>query len=131
MRALLDTQILIWELNGSPLLSNLSRQILEDDRHELFVSIVSLWEISIKTATGKLQLNGPYEDLMADVARYRLEILPIFFTHTVTQHRLPWHHRDPFDRLLAAQALTEGLDLVSSDAIFDAYFEATGVRRWF
>ncbi|MBC7447867.1 MAG: type II toxin-antitoxin system VapC family toxin [Hymenobacteraceae bacterium] len=122
MGLLIDTQVLIWELMGSPQQSRTVRQLLEDEQQVLHISMASLWEISIKTSLGKLSINPAYPDLLPQLRNYRLEILPISFAHTVAQHRLPWHHRDPFDRLLAAQAITEGLDLVSSDVIFDAYF---------
>lgn len=131
MRALIDTQILVWELNGSAEISSQARQLIENDQHELFISIASLWEISIKSALGKLRIRGEYANLLAELAKYRLTILPISFAHTVIQYELPFHHRDPFDRIIAAQAISEGLDLVSSDSIFDAYFAGAGVRRIF
>lgn len=131
MRALLDTQIIIWALNGSPELSPKARSIVENDQHALFVSMASVWEISIKSSLNKLQIRGGFPLLEQELKRFSLTILPITFAHTVEQHRLPFHHRDPFDRLIAAQALVEGLDLVSSDEVFDQYFAGQAVRRWF
>ncbi len=131
MGLLIDTQVFIWEITGAAQLSNRLRALLESGHKPLFISMASLWEMSIKSSLNKLDLGGPYEDVLRDVAANNVTLLPITFAHTVEQHRLPFHHRDPFDRLIAAQAISENLDLVSSDVIFDAYFAGQAVRRWF
>ncbi|MFN4260818.1 MAG: type II toxin-antitoxin system VapC family toxin [Gemmataceae bacterium] len=99
---------------------------LSDPAHERVLSIVTVWEIGIKVALGKLQLQKPFrvwiETAINDLA---LTELPITLDHIDQQMGLPFHHRDPFDRLLAAQVFVEGIPLVSDDAIFYAY----GVTR--
>lgn len=131
MRYLIDTQIFVWSLSAPGRIRPPIAALIDDGQNELFLSIASLWEISIKMALGKLLIKGDYPSILNDVRNNALQILPITFAHTVIQHRLPFHHRDPFDRILAAQALGDGLDLVSSDAIFDQYFAGQAVRRWF
>ena len=131
MRLLIDTQIFIWFITDSPRLSRQAHQLVRSGPNTILLSMASLWEISIKTSIGKLQLNGPYEEVLNDVIANEFVVLPITFAHTVQQHRLPFHHRDPFDRMIAAQAIAEGLDLVSSDVVFDAYFAGQAVQRWF
>ncbi len=93
------------------------------------MSVVSLWEMSIKTALGKLILEGGFERVSADLAENLIEVHPINFAHTLKNNQLPFHHRDPFDRMIAAQALVDGLDLVSADDMFDRYFEGSEVHR--
>ncbi len=90
--------------------------------NELLVSAATLWEIAIKFSLGKLPLALPYRQWMETViADLGLVLLPITLDHAERQARLPWHHRDPFDRLLVAQAQVEGVPLVSADANLDAY----------
>ena len=131
MRYLIDTQVFLWFITGSPELSKKAREILENGDNEIFISIASLWEISIKTSLGKLTINGPYSTVIDDVIENEIEILPINFVHTVEQSKLPFHHKDPFDRLIIAQALVEEMNLVSSDRIFDEYMANFLVKRIF
>lgn len=131
MRYLIDTQIFLWFISGSPELSKNARDILESRDNEIFISIASLWEISIKTSLGKLAINGSYSTVINDVIENEIEILPINFVHTVEQNRLPFHHKDPFDRLIVAQALVEEMHLVSSDKVFDEYIANLSVKRIF
>ncbi len=122
MRLLLDTHILIW-LSANP--ENLSQRVvslLEDTSNSLFASIVSVWEIQIKFQIGKLTINLPLPQLIEDQKQTNgLQILPIELGHVYTLNSLPNHHRDPFDRIIAAQAIFEKMPLLSIDEIFDAY----------
>jgi len=85
--------------------------------------------ISIKTALGKLDIKGDYETVIDDVVQNGIQILPINFAHTVIQNKLPFYHRDPFDRIIVSQAIVEGMSLISKDEIFDQYLENHSVSR--
>lgn len=99
-----------------------------DREAQLLFSVASLWEINIKYGLGKLSLpNRPVDFLPTHLARHRVDLFPIADAHTYAVADLPLHHRDPFDRMLVAQALVEGLPLVSADDAFDDY----GVNRIF
>lgn len=117
---LLDTHTLLWFLNEDANLPLVLKQQIEN-ADAVFASIVSIWEIAIKLNLGKLTLLTPFETLDADIAASEIEILPLTFESTVTYRSLPLHHRDPFDRMLVAQALTHSLVLVSRDVILDSY----------
>jgi PIN domain nuclease of toxin-antitoxin system len=121
MKALLDTHTVLWYLQGNPELSNLAREIIEERVNELYFSIVSFWEISIKLGLGKLQIQRPFSDLETDLAQLNITTLSIIFADTETYLSLPLHHRDPFDRILIAQAINHSLPIVSRDGQFDAY----------
>ena len=121
MKCLWDTHTFLRWVAGSNALSARARETIEQPGHEPWLSIVSLWEISIKSALGKLAINGPYEGVIQDVTENGIQLLPISFAHTLQQHQLPFHHRDPFDRMMIAQAMVENLPLISADASFDAY----------
>ncbi|MCE7064247.1 type II toxin-antitoxin system VapC family toxin [Dyadobacter sp. CY326] len=129
MRYLIDTHTFIWFLKGSEDLSEGSRKIIENEKNEIFISIVSLWEISIKVALGKLKMRAPYETLISEVYKANIIIISIDFSHTVVQSKLPFFHKDPFDRLIASQALAENMHLESNDSAFDDYFIGSEVRR--
>ncbi len=103
MRLLWDTHTFLWFVAGSSELSQKARQTIETPSNEHFLSIASLWEISIKTVLGELAIQGSYESVINDVTENGIQILPINFTHTVQQHQLPLHHRDPFDRMIVSQ----------------------------
>jgi PIN domain nuclease of toxin-antitoxin system len=124
MALLLDTHAVLWYVIGSPELSETARNII-DAQSELVFSIASVWEISIKLNIGKLQLNCSFDDLLVRVAVMRAEILPISIEDTRTYIDLPLpskpKHRDPFDRILIAQAINNSLTIVSADAAFDIY----------
>jgi PIN domain nuclease of toxin-antitoxin system len=97
-----------------------------DPGNRIWISPASYWEIAIKISRGKFSVLGPYDAFWQDtIDRNRFEILPFEIRHAARLIGLPFHHRDPFDRLLAAQALAEDVSLVSSDAVFDRY----GLRR--
>jgi len=126
VRLLLDTHTLLWSFNAAPSLSSRARRLIEDGGNEILVSAASAWEIATKVRLGKLPTG---EELIADFEGYLAQLgcdaLPISLEHALRAGRLPGEHRDPFDRMLIAQAQTEDLPIVSNDRIFDAY----GVRR--
>lgn len=122
MRMLLDTHALLWWSARSSALSDAARQAISDPSNEVFLSVVSAWEIQIKAQLGKLHLQRPLGAIVAEQqAQNGFRLLPVELDHVNALDRLPLHHRDPFDRLLLAQALEGGLHLVSHDARFGAY----------
>ena len=129
MQYLIDTHVFLWFINNAKELSQTAKTLIEDGNNEIFISIAGLWEISIKTALAKLTINGKYESVIDDVTDNSIQILPINFAHTVEQNRLPFHHRDPFDRISVSQAIIENMNFISADAIFDNYLKETSIRR--
>lgn len=126
MRLLLDTQAFLWFVLNDARLSPTARTLLVDPANELLLSPASYWEIAIKVSLGKYQVPGSFKDFMdQQIAVNRLSILPITVAHSAVVASLPFHHRDPFDRLLVAQSLAENVPMVSSDPVVDAY----GVTR--
>ena len=125
---LLDTHALLWWVDDAPQLSPAAREAIGDANRPCFVSLASCWEMAIKCSLGKLRLAVPVGAYVSQhVAENGFRLLPIALEHAARVETLPFHHRDPFDRLLAAQAVCEDLELVSADPAFDAY----GVmRRW-
>lgn len=122
MRVLLDSHTLIWAGDDPAKVPAPAMGVMQDPANDLFISAATIWEMAIKVAIGKLPLSLPYRQwLDKAVDDQGLSILPITLDHTERQISLPFHHRDPFDRLIAAQAIVEGIPLVSADAIFDAY----------
>lgn len=121
MNVLLDTHAFIWFFNGDANLSSTAKRLIEDPDTTCQLSIVSLWEISIKTSIGKLALRGNLAQVAGFMAAGAISLLPISFEHLIQLQQLPLHHRDPFDRLLIAQALTEDLTLLTRDAAFQQY----------
>jgi len=112
MQLLLDTHILLWWLGDDPLLSVDHRRMIQDSRNACFISAASVWEISIKRSLGKLEIDDGY----LEVARSQGFIeLPIRWNHAEMVKTLPEHHRDPFDRMLVAQAVAEEMTLLTVD----------------
>lgn len=97
--------------------------------NEIFISIASLWEISIKTSIGKLPMSRNYDEISAVLYDNLIEILPITFAHTLENNQLPFHHRDPFDRIIISQAIVENIDFISADATFDHYLNGKSIKR--
>ena len=122
MKLLLDTHIILrWVIDPS-LLSDESRALIEDEVNELFLSVVSVWEIQIKHQLGKLDLIVPLDDLVRiQQQNNNLNILPGTLPHVLALDLLPFHHKDPFDRLLIAQSIQEDFALVTRDADFSRY----------
>lgn len=129
MRYLIDTHVLLWFNSGSLELSQKAKEIILDKKNVVLISIASLWEISIKTSIGKLQISGEYESIIDEITKNDIEILPINFAHTVVQNKLPFHHRDPFDRIIIAQGIVENISLISKDEIFDLYLIENEAKR--
>jgi PIN domain nuclease of toxin-antitoxin system len=126
MRHLIDSQALFWYVDRDHLLSPAARAAINDPANDLLLSAATIWEIAIKIGVKKLTLSLPYSQWMKKAeADLGLIILPITVEYADAQAGLPNHHRDPFDRLLAAQALVERVPLISADTVFDAY----GVNR--
>ena len=121
MRLLLDTHALIWFYTGDEKQPLAIQERINDVSVACYVSIGSLWEIGIKASTGKLELRIELAQLVAFMAANQIELLPIAVGHIERLQTLPFHHRDPFDRLLIAQALAENLLLVSRDGAFADY----------
>lgn len=120
MTYLLDTHALIWFLENDPQLPQTTRNQIETTP-TIFVSIVSLWEIAIKTNIAKLTLSVPFNAIEANLIALGITQLPIAFADLEIYLSLPLHHRDPFDRLLIAQAINYSLTLISQDTHMDAY----------
>jgi PIN domain nuclease of toxin-antitoxin system len=121
MKLLLDTHTFLWFIDDNPLLSAKGKTLLEAD-NDLLLSIGSLWEIAIKLCLGKLTVAMPTEVLMTQqLTSNNIDVLSITVPQLVTVSTLPLHHRDPFDRLIIAQAMVEQLPIVSADPAFDAY----------
>ena len=120
-RLLLDTQAFLWWLSDDPALGAEARQIMSEPRNQVLVSAASIWEISIKQAKGMLEAPADLEVLVEDEGFTKL---PISLFHGQQAGKLPEIHRDPFDRMLIAQAQAEGLELVTADGIIPQY----GVR---
>ena len=127
MRVLIDTHALLWHIEGSSKLSKQARELIDSDSNSLFFSIVSLWEIAIKLGLNKLVLENSFSELDGLLADLEIEVLPISFSDTEQYLSLPLHHRDPFDRMLIAQAITHSLTIVSADKVFEVY---PVVRLW-
>ncbi len=126
MRLLLDTHTVLWFLRDDAQLSAAARLAVEDAGNECWVSMATGWEMAIKSQLGKLRLPLAFDELFPAALEARgFSILPIQAGHLHHYHTLPLHHRDPFDRLMIAQALAEGMTIVGCDEVFDDY----GVTR--
>jgi PIN domain nuclease of toxin-antitoxin system len=122
MRLLLDSHTFLWFVGGDASLASAARAAIEDPQNEKFVSHATAWEVAIKISLGKLRLQVDYHDLFpATLLANGFRELPLSFQHFEALLNLPLHHRDPFDRLLVAQAQSEGMTLVSRDPHLAAY----------
>ena len=122
MKVLVDTQTFLWFVLGDPQLSSKARTLIEDPGNEKLISPASYWEIAIKVSIGKYSLSKPYADFVErGIIDNGFVILPIEPKHTAVVATLPLHHRDPFDRLIIAQAIVEQIPVVGNDEAFDAY----------
>lgn len=122
MNVLVDTHVWIWSLADPSRLSAESRSLLSSSRNVVYLSAASAWELAIKAALGKIELPEPVETYVPTrMARQGITALPITHTHALRVSTLPPHHRDPFDRLLIAQALVERLPILTADVAFDRY----------
>jgi len=121
MTLLLDTHAFLWFVTGDERLSRRARRAIERDDVERILSAASVWEMAIKASLGRLILPGSVEEYITEKLEGGFRVLSIDWTHAAAVERLARHHRDPFDRLLIAQALAENLPVVSHDAVFRAY----------
>ena len=121
MTLLVDTHAFLWFMAGDSRLSGPARRALEDDDSEWWLSAASVWELSIKSSLKRLTLPAPAVDYITEKVQVGLRILPVEWVHAAAVERLPFHHRDPFDRLLVAQAQIEQLAIVTSDPVFRRY----------
>ncbi len=121
MKLLLDTYILLWYLDNNPRLPGNWKLCIEDRHNSIAVSMVSLWEITIKVSLGRLELQDDLTTVESILKQQDIALLPIRTPHLLHLLNLPFHHRDPFDRLIIAQAQAEQLTLVSDDGMFAAY----------
>lgn len=112
MRLLLDTNALFWSLLEPQRLASRAAAAIEDEANDVFVSVVSAWELGVKRAKGKLEMPNSLDEMLAQV---NFEALPVTLQHALAVETLPPHHHDPFDRIIVAQAQLENLVLVSSD----------------
>lgn len=129
MKYLIDTHTFIWFIEGSPLVGSKIRSLIENSNNQIYISIASLWEISIKTSLRKLSMSMPYDFVYDDLKRLQIELLHIKFEHTALINKLPFHHKDPFDRMIVSQAICENLDLLSCDDKFDKYLSVSTQKR--
>jgi len=121
MRFLLDTHTVLWAASADPRLSAVAEAALGDPDNELFFSLCSAWEIAIKRSIGKLRLPISTRAFVGQLQTRGVALVGIHAEHLYDVETLPLHHRDPFDRLLIAQALSEGLSVLGADDQFDAY----------
>ena len=126
MTYLLDTHAIIWFMKGDSMLSQKAKEIILTDHNNCYISMVSFWEMAIKLNINKLDLGLPFEEVENWTVENGLyKILPIDLRHVITLSPLPFHHRDPFDRTLIAQALSEDLTIITKEQLFEEY----GVKR--
>jgi PIN domain nuclease of toxin-antitoxin system len=126
MNILLDTHAFLWFVGGDPSLSRKARNAIEARENTSLLSMASAWELSIKSSIGKIVFNEPFETFLPEQLRINgIGLFNIEWPHVSQVHSLPFHHRDPFDRLIIGQALVEDMAVVSNDGQFDAY----GVKR--
>jgi len=122
MNALLDTHAFLWWIADDPRLSETARGFIADGTNDVYLSVVSAWEIVVKAAVGRIELPETASQFIPrHVTQNGFEILPIRFTHALAVADLPPVHRDPFDRLLIAQAISEGLAILTGDSEIEKY----------
>ena len=121
MNLLIDTHILIWYIAGHPNLNKPMINLLEDAGNNISISVASLWEIAIKVGKGKLDLGIEFHELEAILNQLNIQFLPILFSDLNVHRTLPFHHTDPFDRLIISQSINQNLTLTSADSAFKDY----------
>lgn len=126
MKILLDTQAFLWIVHDAPELSKNAQKIFLDEKNDFYLSLASIWEIAIKTSINKLNLKQPFNKFIPEqLQENSISQLEITFRHIARVIDLPWQHRDPFDRLIIAQAIEEDIPILSNDITFDGY----GIKR--
>jgi PIN domain nuclease of toxin-antitoxin system len=121
MNYLLDTHTFLWFLEGNNTLSSKARIIIEDANNTIYVSIASIWEIAIKISISKLKLIVNLEEVKTEIVKNNFEILPLDFEHIIELTNLEQIHKDPFDRIIISQAISEKCTIVSKDSNFVFY----------
>jgi len=121
MNLLLDTHTLIWYAEADDNLSQPAKSAIQNPENTCFVSVATFWEMAIKTSIGKLEMQLSLTELKRLIKENGIEILPIEIEHTLLIAKLPFHHKDPFDRLLIVQAMNENMTLLSRDEKFALY----------
>ena len=121
MKLLLDTHAFLWFLAGDAMLSKKTKTLIESPENEKYISIASFWEIAIKYNLGKLVLDVSFAELKTEMIKNGFRMLPITFDDTLRLSTLPFHHRDPFDRIIISQAMENNLMLLSCDSNFHLY----------
>ena len=122
MRYLLDTHVFKWLDNESSKISSKAHALMADRNNQIVLSLVSIWEIQIKVQLGKMNLRTQLSAVVEDQQRInQIELLPLKIEHILFLDNLPLHHRDPFDRILVAQAISEGLTLITHDSVVAQY----------
>jgi PIN domain nuclease of toxin-antitoxin system len=121
MRFLLDTRTLVWYLEGNKKLAPRQRELIINPRNDVLVSVVSLWELAIKSSVGELTLSRSLGDIIAQLDVQSIKILGIERGHVLQVEKLPFHHRDPFARMIVAQAKVEFLTVITQDSILQSY----------
>ena len=126
MNYLLDTHTLLWIVKDDPQLSLLARDMYLNPENNIFVSLAAIWELTLKSSIGKLLLTKPLDEFVEEhVKGNDIQLLNIEFPHIVRLEKLPFYHRDPFDRMIIAQLIENNLTILSADKMFDRY----GVKR--
>ena len=118
---LLDTHTILWYLSGNESLSPTAKELIEDRNNEIYLSIVSIWEIAIKINIGKLSLPYSFKKLKNKLKEENIKILPIQIKDTEYYINLPFYHKDPFDRIIISQSVISDMKVIGRDEIFDKY----------
>jgi len=122
VRLLLDTQAFLWFVLNDSRISTTANELISDPQNDVFLSPASFWELAIKISIGKYRIPGDFREFMEHQFQQNdFEVLPIVIAHAAVVATLPFHHRDPFDRLLIAQTISEELSIVSADTVIDLY----------
>lgn len=121
MKLLLDTHIIYWSVSEPEKLSDHVRTLMEDKLHTIYISEVSIMELAIKMSIGKLTYKGGLQELLDDISKTGIQFVSLERNHYFEYVKLPLHHRDPFDRFIISQAISQGLTIVTNDASFKLY----------
>ncbi|MEO6639371.1 MAG: type II toxin-antitoxin system VapC family toxin [Ginsengibacter sp.] len=121
LNLLLDTHIFIWFLNGDNKISKSLKDLITDTSNKCYLSIASIWEIAIKISLNKIQLQGDFDRIAFFLSDNEIDLLPITFQHLQRLLLLEFHHRDPFDRIIIAQAVAENITIATKDEVFNKY----------
>ena len=131
MKYIIDTHTFLWFNEVNSEITSKAKAIIENLENEIYISVTSLWEISIKVNLGILIIKNEFESILDDLNEEGINILPINFSHICINNKLPFYHKDPFDRMIISQAISENISIISKDVIFDKYLINTNlIRIW-